>query len=59
MSDQEIDDLSVEDPVEIASELMRAVAVRDAGLLAAAAAPPNIRLFGEDAYRPRALPGRI
>lgn len=51
MSDQEIDDLSVEDLVEIVSELMRAVAVRDAGLLAAAAARPNIRPFGEDAYR--------
>lgn len=51
MSDQEIDYLSVEDLLEIASGVMREVAVRDPGLLAAAAARPTISVFGEDAYR--------
>ncbi|MEO5610192.1 MAG: type II toxin-antitoxin system death-on-curing family toxin [Ornithinibacter sp.] len=51
MNDQEIDYLSVEDLLEIASGVMREVAVRDPGLLAAAAARPTISVFGEDAYR--------
>ncbi len=51
MSDQEIDYLSVEDLLEIASGVMSEVAVRDPGLLAAAAARPAISVFGEDAYR--------
>ncbi len=51
MSDQEIDYLSVEDLLEIASGVMPQVAVKDPGLLAAAAARPAISVFGDDAYR--------
>ena len=51
MSDEEIDHLSVDDLLEIASGVMHVVAVRDPGLLAAAAARPVISVFGDDAYR--------
>ena len=51
MSDASIDYLSIEDLLEIASGVIGEVAVRDPGLLAAAAARPAISVFGDDAYR--------
>ena len=50
MSREEIDFLFVEDRLEIAAGVMDHVVVRDAGLLAAAAARPRIAVFGDDAY---------
>ena len=50
MSSQEIDYLSVEDLLEIAAGVMDNVAVRDVGLLAAAAGRPRVTVFGDDAY---------
>ena len=50
MSAEEIDYLSVEDLLEIAAGVMDHVVVRDAGLLAAAAARPQVTVFGDDAY---------
>lgn len=50
MSSQEIDYLSVEDLLEIAAGVMDQVALRDAGLLAAAAGRPQVTVFGDDAY---------
>ena len=50
MSAEGIDYLSVEDLLEIAAGLIDHVVVRDAGLLAAAAARPRVTVFGEDAY---------
>jgi death-on-curing protein len=50
VSAEEIDYLSVEDLLEIAAGVIDHVAVRDAGLLAAAAARPRVTVFGEDAY---------
>ena len=50
MSSQEIDFLSVEDLMEIASGVIAEVKVRDVGLLAAADARPRVTVFGEDAY---------
>ncbi|MGB3208065.1 MAG: type II toxin-antitoxin system death-on-curing family toxin [Crinalium sp.] len=50
MSDEELDYLSVEDLHEIASGVLDDVAVRDPGLLAAAAARPRTTVFGDDAY---------
>ena len=50
MSSQEIDYLSVEDLLEIAAGVMDQVAIRDAGLLAAAAGRPQVTVFGDDAY---------
>jgi death-on-curing protein len=47
---EEIDYLSVEDILEIAAGVIELVVVRDAGLLAAAAARPRITVFGDDAY---------
>jgi death-on-curing protein len=47
---EEIDYLSVEDLLEIAAGVMDQVVVRDAGLLAAAAARPQVTIFGDDAY---------
>jgi death-on-curing protein len=47
---EELDYLSVEDLLEIATGVIEHVVVRDAGLLAAAAARPRITVFGEDAY---------
>lgn len=51
MSAEETDYLSIEDLLDIAAGLMSEVAVRDPGLLAAAAARPSISVFGDDAYR--------
>ena len=50
MTAEEIDHLSVEDLLEIAAGVIERVVVRDAGLLAAAAARPEITVFGDDAY---------
>lgn len=50
MSGEQIDFLSVEDLLEIASGVIGEVTVRDVGLLAAAAARPLVTVFGEDAY---------
>lgn len=50
MSSEQIDFLSVEDLLEIASGVIGEVKVRDVGLLAAAAARPLVTVFGEDAY---------
>ena len=50
MSAEEIDYLSVADLLEIAAGVIDHVMVRDAGLLAAAAARPQITVFGDDAY---------
>lgn len=50
MSNEEIDYLSVEDLLDIATGVMQEVTVRDAGLLAGAASRPMIRVFGDDAY---------
>ncbi len=50
MNAEEVDYLSVEDLVEIATGVIEHVVVRDAGLLAAAAARPQITVFGDDAY---------
>lgn len=50
MKREEIDYLSVEDLLEIAAGVMDQVVVRDAGLLAAAAARPQVTVFGDDAY---------
>ena len=50
MSAEGIDYLSVEDILEIAARVIEHVVVRDAGLLAAAAARPRITVFGDDAY---------
>jgi len=50
MSDDEIDFLTVDDLLEIATGVVGEVGVRDAGLLAAAAGRPQVTVFGEDAY---------
>ena len=50
MSDEEIDFLTVEDLLDIAAGVLDEVAVRDAGLLAAAAGRPRVTVFGADAY---------
>lgn len=50
MTAGELDFLSVSDLLEIATSLLDDVAVRDAGLLAAAAARPLTTGFGQDAY---------
>ena len=50
MSAEEPDFLTVEDLLEIAAGVLDEVAVRDAGLLAAAAARPRTTVFGKDAY---------
>jgi death-on-curing protein len=50
VSAEGIDYLSVEDLLEIAAGLIDHAVVRDAGLLAAAAARPRVTVFGEDAY---------
>lgn len=51
MTAEELDYLAVEDLLEIASGVLDDVAVRDPGLLAAAAARPRTTVFGDDAYR--------
>jgi death on curing protein len=50
MTDGEIDFLTVEDFLDIAAGVLDEVAVRDAGLLAAAAGRPRVTVFGADAY---------
>ena len=50
MSAEEPYFLTVEDLLEIAAGVLDEVAVRDAGLLAAAAARPRTTVFGKDAY---------
>lgn len=50
MTNGHIDYLSVEDLLEIAAGIIEEVAVRDAGLLAAAAGRPQVTVFGDDAY---------
>lgn len=50
MTAEELDYLSVEDLLEVASGVLDDVAVRDPGLLAAAAARPRTTVFGDDAY---------
>jgi len=47
---EEVDFLSVEDLLEIATGVVDQVMVRDVGLLAAAAARPRVTVFGDDAY---------
>lgn len=46
----DIDYLTVEDLLEIAAGILDEIAVRDAGLLAAAAGRPQVTVFGNDAY---------
>jgi death on curing protein len=46
----DIDYLNVEDLLEIAAGVLKEVAVRDPGLLAAATGRPQVRVFGGDAY---------
>jgi death-on-curing protein len=50
VSGEELDYLSVEDLLEIASGVLDDVAVRDPGLLASAVARPRTTVFGGDAY---------
>ena len=50
MSAEELDFLTVEDLLDVAAGVLEEVAVRDAGLLAAAAARPRVTVFGDDAY---------
>ncbi len=50
MSDEELDYLTVEDLLEIAANVIGEVAVREAGLLAAAAGRPQLTVYGDDAY---------
>jgi death on curing protein len=45
-----VDYLSVDDLLEVAAGVLDDVAVRDAGLLASAAARPQTTVFGADAY---------
>ena len=51
MTEEHLDYLSIEDLLEIAAGVIDEVAVRDAGLLAAAAGRPQVTVFGDDAYR--------
>jgi death-on-curing protein len=50
VSAEELDYITVEDLLDIAAGVLEEVAVRDAGLLAAAAARPRVTVFGDDAY---------
>lgn len=50
MSREELDYLTVEDLVEIATGVIGEVGIRDPGLLAAAAGRPHVTVSGEDAY---------
>ena len=50
MTNEHIDYLSVQDLLEIAAGIIDDVAVRDAGLLAAAAGRPQATVFGDEAY---------
>jgi death-on-curing protein len=46
----QVDYLSVDDFVEVAVAVVKDVTIRDAGLLASAAARPQATVFGADAY---------
>jgi death on curing protein len=46
----QVDYLSVDDLLEIAAAVVKDLAIRDAGLLASAAARPQATVFGADAY---------
>lgn len=50
MSPDEIDYLSTDDLLEIAAGVLPVVEIRDAGLLASAAARPRSSAFGREAY---------
>ena len=50
MNVEDIDLLTVDDLLEIASGVLDEVAVRDAGLLAAAVGRPRVTVLGADAY---------
>lgn len=50
MTAKDLDYLSVEDLLEVASGVLDDVAVQDPGLLAAAAARPKTTVLGDDAY---------
>ena len=50
MTGDRLDFLSIGDLLEVAAGVLDEVAVRDSGLLAAAAARPLTTVFGEDAY---------
>jgi death-on-curing protein len=50
VTNEHIDYPSVEDLLEIAAGIIDKVALRDAGLLAAAAGRPQVTVFGDDAY---------
>jgi death on curing protein len=50
VTDEHIDYLSVEDLLHIAAGIIDEAAVRDAGLLAAAAGRPQVTVFGDYAY---------
>lgn len=50
MSAEQLDFLTVEDLLDIAAGVLEEVAVRDAGLLASAAARPRVTVLGDDAY---------
>lgn len=50
MSIEDIDYLTADDLLEIAAGVLDDVALRDAGLLAAAAGRPRVTVFGADAY---------
>ena len=47
---ERVDYLSVDDLMEIASSVVKDLVIRDAGLLASAAARPRTTVFGADAY---------
>lgn len=50
MTQEPLDFLTVDDLLEIATAILGDPAIRDAGLLAAAAARPQTTVFGNDAY---------
>lgn len=50
MNQELVEFLTVEDLLEIASGVLESVAVRDLGLVAAAAGRPQVTVFGADAY---------
>jgi death-on-curing protein len=50
VTNEHIDFFGVEDLLEIAAGIIDEVAVRDAGLIAAAAGRPEVTVFGDDAY---------
>lgn len=50
MSAHSVDYLDVDDLLEVAAGVLPEVVLRDAGLLASAAARPRTTVFGEDAY---------